>query len=212
MTAATPAGITARPVASRIMIIRHAEKPETDGAPFGVAEDGTPGSDGGKNMLLVRGWTRAGALAALFAPARGPLQSPDLETPQHLYACKIEDDGSRRPHDTLVPLSRKLGVDIDASFGQDDFARMIGVATGQTGVVLVCWEHKRIQEITRLIPRHGNEPPDQYHWPGKRFDVVFVFTLDGDKYRFSQVPEMLLDGDSDEPIDVHKIKADDGDA
>lgn len=187
--------------AAKIMIIRHAEKPLTDGPPFGVAEDGTQGED----RLLVRGWTRAGALAVLFAPERGPLQHPALARPQHLFACNAEASSSERPHDTLVPLSRKLGVDIDDDYGQDDYAAMIEDAKGRSGVVLISWEHKRIRKITAKIPRHGQEPPDKYRWPGERYDVVFVFDLDGESYRFSQVPELLLDGDSPDPIDVHAV-------
>jgi hypothetical protein len=199
------------PVADKILIIRHGEKPRTDAAPFGVAEDGTQGDHAGKDQLLVRGWTRAGALAALFGAARGPAQSPALATPQHLFACKVEDAGSRRPHDTIVPLSRKLGVDIVDRYGQDDYAAMIADAMGRPGVSLICWEHHRIEAITALIPRRDGEPPDRYHWPGTRFDVIFVFDRAGDLYRFQQVPQLLLDGDSPDPIDVHKVKASDTD-
>ena len=196
------------PIAAKIMIIRHAEKPLTPGAPFGVAENGTPGDNAGTNLLTVTGWTRAGALAAFFAPERGPLQSPLLAKPEHLFAAKPKDTSSHRPHDTLLPLSRKLRVDIDASFGQDDIAPMIDEAMSRPGVVLICWEHKRIRKITARIPRHGG-PPDRFHFPRERYDVVFVFDLDGDRYRFSQVAELLLDGDSPDPIDVREVDASD---
>jgi len=199
-------------VARKIMILRHGEKPTTDGAPFGVAEDGTRGENAGKDLLLVRGWTRAGALAALFGSEDGPLPSPDLARPDHLFACKVEGAGSHRPHDTLVPLSRKLGIDISDAYGQDDYAAMIADAMSRRGVALICWEHKRIELITALIPRVKGEPPDRYHWPGTRFDMVFVFDRVGDEYHFHQVPQLLLDGDSPDPIDVHKVKpADIGD-
>ncbi len=197
---------TASPVAAKIMILRHGEKPTPPGAPFGVAEDGTPGNDTGKDLLLVRGWTRAGALAALFGSDRGPQPSPALARPDHLFACKVEAGGSHRPHDTIVPLSRKLGLAIPDQYGQDDYAAMLADAMGRPGVALICWEHKRIELITARIPRVGGEPPDRYHWPGKRFDMIFVFDREGDKYRFQQVPQLLLDGDSPDPIDVHKVK------
>jgi hypothetical protein len=188
------------PTATKIMIIRHAEKPpKTGGPPLGVTGDGANDPNG----LVVRGWTRSGALAALFAPSHGPMQTPILARPQHLFACTPEAQGSHRPHDTIVPLSRKLGIDIDDSFGQDDFEPMVARAMAREGVVLICWEHKRIQNITAEIPRRDAEPPDHFYWPGNRFDVVFVFDLDGGKYRFSQVPELLLDGDTDAAIDVH---------
>jgi hypothetical protein len=197
------------PVASKIMILRHGEKPGPDGAPFGVAEDGTQGPEAGKDLLLVRGWTRAGALAALLGGDRGPPPGLALATPQHLFACKVEDGGSHRPHDTVVPLSRKLGIAIDDAFGEDDYANMITQAMSRPGVVLICWEHRRIQKITARIPRRDGEPPDRYKWPGTRFDVIFVFDRDGERYGFQQVPQLLLDGDSPEPIDVHEVGDDD---
>lgn len=193
------------PVATKIMIIRHGEKPTTDAAPFGVAEDGTQGGEAGQNLLLVQGWTRAGALTALFGSAWAPLAGTALARPQHLFACKVESSGSHRPHDTIVPLSRKLDVDIVDRYGQDDYAAMIADAMARPGVVLICWEHKRIEHITALIPRVGGEPPDTYHWPGTRFDMIFVFDRDGDRYRFQQVPQLLLDGDLPEPIDLHEV-------
>ena len=202
---------TESPVAAKIMILRHGEKPTSDAAPFGVAEDGTQGDHAGKDLLLVRGWTRAGALAAALGSGSGPLPSPALARPDHLFACKVEDAGSHRPHDTLVPLARKLGFAIVDQYGQDDYAAMIADALARPGVSLICWEHKRIELITALIPRAGGEPPDRYHWPGTRFDVIFVFDRDGDHYRFQQVPQLLLDGDSPDPIDVHKAKTKDGD-
>jgi hypothetical protein len=194
-----------KPVAPRIMIIRHAEKPTTDGAPFGVDEDGSHGANGGRDLLLVRGWQRAGGLASLFAPAlRG------LSTPAHLFACDPGGGDSERPYDTILPLSRKLGVAIDGSYGQDDYAAMIEAATRSPGAVLIAWEHKRIRKITALLPRRDGEPPDAFRWPGARFDVVFVFDLDPatGTYAFRQVPQMLLDGDSDEPIDVRATNGD----
>jgi hypothetical protein len=187
------------PVARKIMIIRHGEKPRSPGAPFGVQEDGAPGASAGSNMLLVRGWMRAGGIAALFG--RDPLGDPALARPAHLFTCKAEAEGSHRPHDTLVPLSRKIGVEIDDRYGQDEYEAMAEDAMTRQGVVLVCWEHKRIRRICKHLPRHGG-PPNDFHWPGDRFDVIFVFDLDGGAYRFSQTPELLLDGDSPEPIDL----------
>src|ERR1035438_9555441 len=51
---------------TKIMIIRHAEKPpKKGGVPLDVQENGEPGN--GKS-LIVSGWQRAGALNAFFAP------------------------------------------------------------------------------------------------------------------------------------------------
>jgi len=50
--------------AQKIMIIRHAEKPEHHG-PRGVDENGNED----KESLTVRGWQRAGALVQFFGPS-----------------------------------------------------------------------------------------------------------------------------------------------
>jgi hypothetical protein len=39
-------------------------------------------------------------------------------------------------------------------------------------------------------------------WPDDRFDVVWVFEhVVQDSYRFTQVPQLVLDGDSSQPIE-----------
>jgi hypothetical protein len=41
-------------------------------------------------------------------------------------------------------------------------------------------------------------PPD--YWPPDRFDVIWTFTHDGGRWRFTQVPQLLLPGDLPYPI------------
>jgi hypothetical protein len=76
---------------ARIMIIRHGEKPTAKGRPpFGLTSDG----DQDWESLTVRSWQRAGALADLFGPARGPLQDANLAVPNLIYASKPATAGS----------------------------------------------------------------------------------------------------------------------
>src|SRR4051794_33031284 len=97
--------------ASRIMFIRHAEKPSTPPPPHGVSADG----DHDNQSLMVQGWQRAGALATLFAPTQGGLQSPLLTAPQLIYAAGPtsgdpgDGSASERPLQTVTPLAAKLG-------------------------------------------------------------------------------------------------------
>ena len=185
------------PTAPKVMVIRHAEKPADDPPPHGVEMKG----DHDKESLTPLGWQRAGALAALFAPARGQLQSPLLATPTKLYASGIGDGSdSERPQETITPLAAKLDATIDTNFLKGQERAMVAAALAQEGVVLVAWEHKAIPGIANQIL--GNDTTAPQEWPGERFDLVWVFDLEPatGAYVFSQVPQQLLAGDSPDPI------------
>ena len=77
------------PTTTKIMIIRHAEKPPLSGPPFGVTAEGNQDVE----SLTIEGWQRAGSLACLFAPAHGPLQAPELATPGFLFASESKTGG-----------------------------------------------------------------------------------------------------------------------
>jgi hypothetical protein len=175
--------------ATKIMVIRHAEKPLD--TTTGVQLDGTQDAE----SLIVQGWQRAGALAVLFDPSRGELQAPELATPDFLYAAKFDPSKhSKRPFETLLPLSTKLDLSIDDSFKKDDYAMMVADAIGCDGVVLIAWQHDDIPAIGNAIV--GNDTTVPQSWPGDRFDLVWVFDAqEGGGYSFTQVPQLLLAGD-----------------
>jgi hypothetical protein len=172
--------------ATKIMIVRHAEKP--DDSDQGVSPSGQDDS----HDLIVQGWQRAGALACLFAPARGPLQSTELATPQFLFAS---DDSSKRPEETITPLADLLNLDINSSFGKGQEGGVAKAAEAVTGVALIAWQHQDIPAIGNAITGDNTTVPQK--WPGDRFDVVWIFDFDGQsgKYAFTQVPQCLLPGD-----------------
>jgi hypothetical protein len=172
--------------ATKIMVIRHAEKPtDTD---QGVS----PSGEGDKDDLIVQGWQRAGALVCLFAPARGLLQSTELATPQFLFAS---DDSSKRPRETVTPLADRLSLTIDLSFGKGQESELVAAAKAVAGVALIAWQHEDIPAIGNAIVGDTTTVPQK--WPGHRFDIVWVFDLDAvsGKYLFTQVPQCLLAGD-----------------
>lgn len=184
--------------ATKIMIVRHGEKPGKDGQkPYGVDEDGQQDD----LSLSPTGWQRAGALAVLFDPARGPLQHPALAVPQHLFAGDPSRSGkgiSKRPLETITPLSRRLGLTINQTYAVGQEQQVANAAMAHSGVVLIGWEHKHIPLIANQILGDTTTVPQS--WPSERFDVVLVFDLQDGAYRFSQVPELLLYGDSADPI------------
>jgi hypothetical protein len=182
--------------AQKIMVIRHGEKPEDASTPYGVTTDG----EQDVKSLLVMGWTRAGALAVLFAPSRGSLQSPELAQPQTVFAAADEAGvASKRPLETVSVVAQKLSLNIDATYAVGQEAQLAASATSCDGVVLIGWEHKHIPLIANAILGNSLAPQK---WPGTRFDMVWVFDLDAASgaYRFSQVPQLLLPGDSPDPI------------
>jgi hypothetical protein len=178
-----------------ICIIRHAEKQLGGGPPLAVSIDGSPDPE----SLTVAGWQRAGALISLFVGRPGA--SAPLPTPSRLFASELGPHShSRRPIETLVPLSHRLGVALDEPFLQDQLDQLVGVLRACSGHVLVAWEHKRIPLIAnQLIGTSAGVPQV---WPDDRFDLVWVFEpiSAGPTYSLRQVPQLLLAGDRALPI------------
>ena len=183
--------------ATKIMLIRHAEKPPKDGAPYGVTRTG----EQSKESLQVRGWQRAGGLASLLAPADNHFERSSLAKPQFLYASKpLRRKGSQRPIETITPLADKLGIEIHSAYPRFEFASMVDHAFRRRGVVLICWQREYIPQIAALMLGQLDIAP--HTWPEDRFDLIWVFDLNrsATKYKFRQVPQKLLSGDLLTPI------------
>ncbi len=184
--------------ASLIMLIRHAEKADEEQG--GVDRSG----DDNRNSLSVRGWQRAGALVPFFASSGRPMLESRLAQPTALIAEFADAPGSEEKHSkreeqTLFPLAKKLGLSLDFSFGKGQEQDAAQAAKETEGVVLLAWEHKELITLAHaLAPEQAF--PDK--WPKERYDVVFVFRLvpgDG-TYTFEEVPQLLLEGDTANPI------------
>lgn len=175
------------------MIVRHAEKP--GGGPAGVQLDGSQDDE----SLIVLGWQSAGALAVLFDPSRGALQDSALAVPKFLFASKYDTSrDSKRPYETLQPLSEKLNVQVDIGFKKADTSAVASKAIACSGAVLIAWEHEGIPQIANAIV--GNTTTVPQKWPGDRFDLVWVFTAADGGYTVVQVPQLLLAGDQSSTI------------
>ncbi len=174
----------------KVVVLRHAEKQLGDGPPRGVGLDGSPDPE----SLTVRGWQRAGALLGLFvAPTGGPV----IAAPTHLFASRVGESktDSRRPIETLEPLSERLGIPIGDAFMKDQLADLVAAIRACDGTVVVAWEHKRIPPLAALLTNSLAGLPST--WPDDRFDVLWIFEPDlaGLSYGFRQVPQLLLAGD-----------------
>jgi broad specificity phosphatase PhoE len=175
------------PVA-KIMLIRHAEKPNGD---EGLMPDGTQNPE----ALTVLGWTRANALISLFAPPNGAVPRPPLARPAALFASGSQ---SLRPKQTITPLAAAFNLSI-TTFLKGQEAELVVAVKAAGGPALISWQHEAIPEIAALIRGRADGVPPV--WPGKRFDLVWVFDLDADgTWSFVQAPQFLLPGDPGKPI------------
>ena len=124
--------------ASKIMVIRHAEKPGDAGTVFGVSAEGNQNPE----ALIVRGWQRAGALATFFAPQDGHFRGERIETPDVVFAGRVAHHGkSLSPQYTVGPLAEPIG------HSEGDEQQLAAAAVAADGVVLISWHHETIPAI-----------------------------------------------------------------
>jgi hypothetical protein len=181
-----------------VMLIRHGEKPTGSAAPYGVSEAGERDDE----ALTTQGWARAGALTGLFAPLSGPGRPgpvrPGLARPAEVIAADPGRHGSQRPQQTVAAVAAALGTEVGLPFAKGQEAELAAALRAGSGPRLVAWEHESIPAIISHLGPVTPEPPTA--WPSDRFDLVWVFARDGDGWRFSQVPQLLLAGDSPDSV------------
>jgi hypothetical protein len=197
--------------ATKIMIVRHAEKPGTYNRTeyFGVNAEGDSCGNDGSEDLITLGWERAGALVTIFAPPWGPHKQ--LDTPKNLFASNPAkssgggDSGpSQRPYQTLTQIASVLGLSINSQFSKADYADMVTAALACDGAILIAWQHEDIPAIGTAILDQTQTQDIQLpsKWPGSRYDLVWVFdrpSADGPITQFSIIAQMLLAGDESAP-------------
>jgi hypothetical protein len=127
-----------------------------------------------------------------------------LRTPTALYSPAYGDPEKRRAQrtfQTIQGLAGRLGVSVQSPVpeGQELALAAAVVASGDE-VVLICWEHDHIPALARSFPTVDATIPTV--WPDDRFDVIWTFSLDPTtgRYVFGQVPQQLLEGDTDTAI------------
>ncbi len=188
---------------TKIMIIRHGEKPAKSpgkNGPFDVKLDGTSG--GGKS-LIVQGWQRAGALNAFFAPYESQPTAHHIAKPDYIYTADPKGE-SQRPWETITPLAAWLGykegspqfnVSYDIGGGEPQLVKSV---LGLSGVVLICWEHDNIMPNIVGAINHAvtitNYSSIPNPWPDV-FYLVWVLNLKDGKYLWHSVKQNLIAGD-----------------
>lgn len=165
----------AQPV--QVIIIRHAEKPDTG------------------NELSLGGQERTAALAWYF---QGTPEVLKFGKPKAIFAQSSNNaTSSLRPIQTVQPLADALQLTIDQSFERDDYEAMVAMIlrndayTGKT--VLICWEHKVIPKIAAALG--VEDAPNKWH--GESFDRTWLITFEAQNApKLLDLPQKLMYGDS----------------
>ena len=176
-----------------IMFVRHGEKPGEGTKPHGVNHHGE--HDG--HSLSVLGWTRAGALAGLFAHAPSTSASAHRAArsrhrhPPH----RGSQEQARDPHGGADGQRLKLAIEDGHTHGNE--AELVAGGARSAENALVVWHHGTMAKIVRHFPIVNQEEVPK-HWPDERFDLIWVLVREPGEalaYRFVIVPQMLLADD-----------------
>lgn len=147
------------PTSANVLLVRHAEKPES----------GTG--------LAPAGQARAQAYVAYFQSYAIGTDTLKLD---YLFATADSHD-SHRPRLTITPLAQALGLTIDDKHADKDYGKVAddllthGKYDGSN--VLVCWHHGEILELAAALGASASTLPPSSSWPTKWPDEVFGWVL-----------------------------------
>jgi hypothetical protein len=134
--------------ASKIMVIRHAEKPDDAVTVFGVTIEGHQDPE----ELTVRGWQRAGALATFFAPPDEHFRDQRIEKPLTIFASRVVPHSkSLRPQHTVEPLAELIGREkLRLDFSEGEEQQLVAAVIAVDGVTLTPgWEVPSLGSVLR---------------------------------------------------------------
>ncbi len=176
-----------------IMFVRHGEKPGEGTKPHGVNHHG----EHDEHSLSVQGWTRAGALAGLFAHAPSHAH-PHIVRPGRVIATRpTEEAKSKREIHTASPTAHRLKLKIEDGQTHGNEAELAHEILSRPEPTLVVWHHGTMAKIVHHFPL-ANPDDVPKHWPDERFDLIWLLLReDGEplRFRFVAVPQMLLADD-----------------
>jgi hypothetical protein len=143
-----------------ILIIRHAEKPET-------------GQD-----LSPAGAQRADAYVHYFETFQFDSKPLKLDS---LFAA-ADSKGSHRPRLTLTPLSQALKMPLDAHFKDKDFQSLANdiQSTSHGKHILICWRHGAIPDLVHALGADPDKLIPGGKWPDNVFDWLIELRYDHD--------------------------------
>ncbi len=139
-----------------ILIIRHAEKPDDIKDPD----------------LTAAGRARAEKLVDYVPQTFG--------APDFVFAS-ARSKRSNRPVETVKPLSKKIGVPIDDTFADEDFAalaqELLSDKKYDQKFVLICWHHGHIPDLAFALGASRDAVPDP--WDPTVFNLILQLDYKG---------------------------------
>lgn len=143
---------------STLVIIRHAEKPQTG------------------RTLNAEGYARAAAYAHYFHPLL--LDGSKLELQRLIAGADAAD--SIRPRETLEPLARATALPLDTRFNTNDPAALVHALQTEAHAqnTLIAWRHKRIAALLNALGANANALLPDGRWPDEVFDWIVLLHFD----------------------------------
>jgi len=161
-----------------ILIIRHAEKPESG------------------YVLSPQGQERAQAYVKYFQ--NYTIDSKLLHI-DYLFSS-ADSKKSHRPRLTIEPLSKVLGIRIDTRFKNKEFSELAQEIQSRSHGkhILICWHHGRIPSLLSALGVDPNQLLPQGKWPADVFCWVIQlrYNKNGQLFDSRCINENLMPGDS----------------
>ena len=137
---------------SRILLMRHADKPE----------------DPYDSDLSDAGMARAEHLATYIPQTFGK--------PDYIIAT-AHSKHSNRPTETVKPLADALGIKVQHDFEDDDFEELVEEIFENVAyrgkAIIVCWHHGKLPAIAALLGAQAGSYPDP--WPEDAYNIILDF-------------------------------------
>src|SRR5258707_15197465 len=141
----------------RILLMRHAEKPEQSDDPH----------------LSAIGYARAQTLPKRIAAI--------LNGPVYFIFAAKPSTHSVRPLETVTPLAQSAQLKVDDSFGDKDYGELANHLSSESIYadknIVVCWHHEMIPDFAKAL---GAPVPSMFvsKWPPAEFNRIYSFEYD----------------------------------
>lgn len=168
---------------AQVILIRHGEK-----------QPGEP-------VLSAKGYKRAALLKDFFLEEAAVTE---YGAPVAIYAAAPKnEDSSVRSIQTVTPLAKALGLEINDSYTRGQTGKLVRELMETPAydgrMVLICWQHDNLVKIAYGLAEYNNSPRVDLPlvWDDATFDRVWILDLkNGRVTAFKDIPQRLLPGDS----------------